>query len=151
MFDTTPTDADSFEPRHDDHRRAIDDLDLQPGECRRVDNTPNGRFYHLRVGDLFLTIDADGVRRTSPSGMHHAEAYGRTETVAPGEAFAYLHGDHSPDATNFCLACGCTFDASDGKPCDCPVGSETDSIDWPDVPTRAPRAVVDGQLLAQSH
>ncbi|TKX46464.1 hypothetical protein EXE41_09710 [Halorubrum sp. SD690R] len=53
MFADTPTDADCFEPRHDDHQRAIDDLDLDPGECRRADDTPTGRSYHLRVGDLY--------------------------------------------------------------------------------------------------
>ena len=149
MFDTTPTDADRFEPRHDDHHRAIDDLDLDPGECRRVDDTPQGRSYHLRVGDLYLVVGSDGVCRTTPSGMHYAEAYGRTTTVDPGEAFAFLHGDYSPDSTHFCLACGVTFDGDADRPCDCPVGVETDSMEFPDVPTRAPRAFLDGQLLAR--
>lgn len=149
MFDTTPTDADSFEQHYDDHgnvqRRSV----LDPGECRRLDEVPQGRSYHLRVGDLYLTIDSDGVRQTHPNGIPQAEAYGRTTTVDPGEAFAFLHGDYSPDSTHFCLACGVTFDGDADRPCDCPVGVETDSMEFPDIPTRAPRALVDGQLVTR--
>lgn len=147
IFETTRPGADAFDPDRPDDHRAVADLDLDPGECRRVDDNPEGRFYHLRVGDLYLTIDANGVRRTSPAGMHYAEAYGRTESVHPGEAFAFLHGDYSPDVTNYCLACGATFDADETQSCGCPVGTETAAIEWPDVPVRAPRGVVDGQLV----
>lgn len=149
LFTDVSPKADTVDPDHPDGRDALSDLDLQPGECRRVDGLPQGRTYHLRVGDLLLVIGEDSVYQGTPAGMHYDEAYGTIESVDAGEAFAFLHGDYSSQTTYCCLGCGVTHEKLNEKPCSCPIGSETKSTEWPDVPSRAPRKWIGGELLAR--
>jgi hypothetical protein len=95
-----------------------------------------------------LEITADGVQQRLPSNIHFEESYGFTESVDPGEAFEFLHGDYSPHRTYMCAGCGATHHGEDV--CDCPLGSSLSSIEWPDIPTRSPRRVERGELLTCS-
>ena len=115
-----------------DEKAAASDLAMEPGECRRVDEVPAGRVFHLRVGSLYLRIDHDRLQEDSPAGMHYDQTYGRTTEVDPGEAFAYLHGEYDAIVTYRCLGCGTTFTQDDPKPCGCPVGSNRHSTEYPE-------------------
>lgn len=149
IFSNIKPRALSTDLEHSDDEDAIDDLEMEPGECRRVDGLPNGRVYHLRVGNLFLQITDHGINKASPAGMHYNQSYGSTEKVDPGEAFAFLHGDYSPTHTHACLGCGTEFTQPENG-CDrCPVGTQIVSTEWPDVPTRSPRLLIDGKLLCR--
>ncbi|MFY4814629.1 hypothetical protein ACOJIV_18325 [Haloarcula sp. AONF1] len=149
MFTAIDDKADSTEAEHTADIDARSDLGLQPGECRRVDGLPSGRHYHLRVGDLFLIVSQHSVREGSLSGMQCNESYGTAEPVSAGEAFEFLHGDYSPEKEYFCLSCGASHKSTEDKPCGCPVGSEPQKVEWPDVPVRRPRRLINGELLAR--
>lgn len=148
MREPTPG-ADVTKPEHPDGRDALNDLQYQHGECRRVDDLPTGRRYHLCVGGLLLVITADLVIRGSAVGMHYDEAYGKTTQVEPGEAFEYLHGTYEPEKEHFCIGCSTAFEPDEGKQCSCPVGRESRILEWPTVPTRQPRMVVNGMAVVR--
>lgn len=147
MFAEHDTGVSPTYDHEDREQAAAEDLDMAPGACRRVDGCPDGRKYHLRIGDLYLVITRRGISQGPPSGMHYDQCYGSTTSVSPGEAFAFLHGDITPNKTHKCMGCGATHGDDSTPGCSCPVGSYTVSTEWPDIQARLPRLWVDGRLV----